>query len=191
MSQDHLTYLLIVFSSLHLIGQNLRIDELYPAISFPVSRGTSMISPLIRWDHRESAYVVKYDWDESYKSAIMSFKINLSDQNYKFVAGHCIDGRILFPATGYLQLVWELMSYLSHRELSDYAVEFEDVRFLRATTITAGQSVNLLVVIQDVSGFFEVLCLHTLLSSYDKLCAFFVDIGGKKCSGDWLCTSLK
>ncbi|XP_055642546.1 fatty acid synthase-like [Toxorhynchites rutilus septentrionalis] len=154
---DAIGKLLSTVGRLHLTGQTLHIDKLYPAVQFPVSRGTTMISPLIRWDHLESAHVVKYSWDETDKSGILSFKINLSDQNYKFVAGHCIDGRILFPATGYLQLVWELLSYLAHRELSDYALEFEEVRFLRATTITAGQSVRLLVVIQDVSGFFEIL----------------------------------
>ena len=115
-----------------------------------------MISPLIRWDHREDAFVVKYNWEESTKSNFLHFKISLSSPEYKHVIGHNIDGRILFPATGYLQLVWELLASLVYRDLVDYPVEFEDVRYVRATTLTKGQPVELLITIQEVSGHFEV-----------------------------------
>lgn len=115
-----------------------------------------MISPLIRWDHRENAYVVKYSWEESTKYNMIRFKISLDSQEFKHIVGHCIDGRILFPATGYLQLVWELLAYIRNRDLIDYPVEFEHVRFLRATSLMKGQNVELLVTIQEISGHFEV-----------------------------------
>lgn len=142
--------------SLYLASQKLDIAKLYPEIQFPVSRGTPMLSPLIRWDHREDAYVVKYSWDETTKSNLLRFKINMSNQDYKHIVGHCIDGRILFPATGYLYLVWDLLSYLGHRDVNDYPIEFEDIRFLRATTLTKDQTVELSVMIQESSGWFEV-----------------------------------
>lgn len=135
---------------------NLQIAKLYPAVQFPVSRGTTMISPLIRWNHRESALVCKYSWDNTNQSRTMSYEIDLNDPVYKYIAGHCIDGRVLFPATGYLHLVWNLLCTASSLEVSDYPIEFENVKFLRATTLVEKQSVTLLVTIQKISGYFEV-----------------------------------
>lgn len=34
-------------------GIDMDVSKLYPAVEFPVSRGTPMISPLIRWEHSE------------------------------------------------------------------------------------------------------------------------------------------
>ncbi|XP_029725313.1 fatty acid synthase [Aedes albopictus] len=155
-SPDIVSQLLCQIGHLHLTSQNLDVAKLYPEVHFPVSRGTPMISPLIRWDHREDAFVVKYNWEESTKSNFLHFKISLSSQEYKHVIGHNIDGRILFPATGYLQLVWELLASIVYRDLVDYPVEFEDVRYVRATTLTKGQPVELLITIQEVSGHFEI-----------------------------------
>ncbi|KAL9707515.1 hypothetical protein quinque_011033 [Culex quinquefasciatus] len=156
-SLNHVETLLSKIGQLSITQPGLQVSKLYPAVQFPVARGTTMIAPLIRWDHRESAFVCKYTWDETEKSGILNYKINLNDRDYKYIVGHCIDGRVLFPATGYLYLVWDLLCYLSHREMMDYSIEFEDVKFLRATTIAKGQSVTLLVMIQDVSGYFEIL----------------------------------
>jgi fatty acid synthase len=32
--------------------------------------------------------------------------VDLSKEQYEFLAGHAIDGRVLFPATGYLVSSW-------------------------------------------------------------------------------------
>ncbi|XP_058818329.1 fatty acid synthase-like [Topomyia yanbarensis] len=156
-SSDAVNRLLSRIGRLHLITQNLQIAKLYPAVQFPVSRGTTMISPLLRWDHREDAHVVRYGWDETSKSNILDFKITLTDEDYKYIVGHSIDGRVLFPATGYLLLVWDLLAHLSHCELLHFSIEFEDLQFLRATTIAKGQTVNLIVSYQAASGYFEIL----------------------------------
>ncbi|XP_062548542.1 fatty acid synthase-like [Armigeres subalbatus] len=162
---DAISELLCRIGHLYISSQNLDIANLYPAVPFPVSRGTPMISPLIRWDHRENAYVVKYSWEESTKYNMIRFKISLDSQEFNHIVGHCIDGRILFPATGYLQLVWELLAYLRNRDLIDYPVEFENVRFSRATSLMKGQNVDLLVTIQEVSGHFEIMEGDTLVVS--------------------------
>jgi hypothetical protein len=50
-----------------------------------------------------------------------------------YLVGHCIDGRVLYPATGYLVLAWRsLARHLGH-VWSDMAVCFEDVAIHRAT----------------------------------------------------------
>ncbi|XP_058840211.1 fatty acid synthase-like [Topomyia yanbarensis] len=142
---------------LYLSKQDLSLLKLYPPVEFPVSRATPMIAPLIRWDHRDSWTVIRYEWNASKASNIMQFKVSLSDAIFSYVTGHCIDGRVLFPATGYLSLVWELLTYLGQREMTDCPVQFDNVEFLRATSIAQTQSVTLTVSLQRATGRFEVL----------------------------------
>nr|XP_019551378.2 fatty acid synthase-like [Aedes albopictus] len=148
--------LLATLGHLYLAQQDLNLLNLYPPVQFPVARGTPMIAPLIRWDHRDSWYIVRYEWVAFRVSNQMSFKVTLADQDFVYAAGHCIDGRVLFPATGYLSLVWELIAYLSQREIADCPMQFDDVQFLRATTLTKNKATNLLVTLEQGTGRFEI-----------------------------------
>jgi len=46
--------------SLFELGLQPQLANLYPLVQYPVSRGTPMISPLVRWEHSEDRYVMKY-----------------------------------------------------------------------------------------------------------------------------------
>lgn len=71
-------------------GIDIDIGKLYPAVSFPVSRGTPMISPMIKWDHQENYVVPLFDSYNFFEKRNVS--INLSDKVFEFVQGHIIDG---------------------------------------------------------------------------------------------------
>jgi len=47
-------------TSLFEVGLQPQLANLYPPVQYPVSRGTPMISPLLRWEHSEDRYVMKY-----------------------------------------------------------------------------------------------------------------------------------
>lgn len=66
------------------------IRKIYPEISFPVSRGTSMISPLIRWNHIDNHTVPIYD--PFTRCDKRNITIGLQDTKYEFMKGHQIDG---------------------------------------------------------------------------------------------------
>lgn len=66
------------------------IERLYPAIEFPVSRGTPNISSLIKWDHHEDWFVMKFATQEAAKSGERKVTISLEDSSY--ISGHVIDG---------------------------------------------------------------------------------------------------
>lgn len=68
------------------------IKNLYPAVSFPVSRHTPMISPIIKWDHSENYVVPLFDTFNNYERRNIS--VNLSDKAFEFVQGHIIDGEL-------------------------------------------------------------------------------------------------
>ena len=46
--------------SLFELGLQPQLANLYPPVQYPVSRGTPMISPLVRWEHSEDRNVLKY-----------------------------------------------------------------------------------------------------------------------------------
>lgn len=63
-----------------------------------------MISHLIKWDHAEDWFVTRYDTVKRHISGEKVFRVSLQDQDYFYISGHCIDSRVLFPATAYLFL---------------------------------------------------------------------------------------
>lgn len=113
-------------------GYEPEISKLYPEVSFPVSRGTPMISPLIKWEHSDEWYVASYTMEEEKCSGERIIKVNIRDKLYEYMSGHVVDGKILLPATGSLFLVWETLGMMRGELYTDVSVIFEDVKFLRA-----------------------------------------------------------
>lgn len=74
---------------------------------------------------------------------------------YICITKKCL-GRNLFPATGYLYLVWETLCMSSGEVLVDTKVIFEDIKFLRATTINPDVKLEFVISVQPFSGNFEV-----------------------------------
>ena len=115
-----------------------------------------MISPLIKWEHSEDWFVTKFESQKSNRSGERHVVMNLGDTETEYMSGHCIDGRILYPATAYLYLVWETMGLMMGVYFFELRVEFEDVKFVRATALPKNQDVELTVMIQPGSGRFEI-----------------------------------
>lgn len=60
-----------------------------------------MINSMIEWDHSVEWTVADFSGKGS-RSGEMVVEIDLSKESDQFLSGHAIDGRVLFPATGYL-----------------------------------------------------------------------------------------
>lgn len=52
-----------------------------------------------------------------------------------YLVDHCIDGRVIFPATGYLCLVWKTLARSLGLSLEETPVVFEDVTLHQATIL--------------------------------------------------------
>ena len=74
----------------------------------------------------------------------------------KYLEGHCIDGRVLFPATGYLVLAWKTLAKFVGLLPEHVPVAFEDVAIHRATILPKTGSVTLTVHYMPASNKFDV-----------------------------------
>lgn len=99
---DNANILLSGLGQIYQSGNNLSIDKLYPSVEFPVARETLSLSHLLKWNHEKNYFVPRFPTYFNFLTPTIKSKIDLVDANQKFYSGHCIDGRILFPATGYL-----------------------------------------------------------------------------------------
>lgn len=93
-----------LFCRLYQAGFNPRVLSLRKSVTYPVPRGTPSLSSLIKWDHSATHDVPSAeDFDQSGGGGRVSYEISLSegaDNENKYLVGHKIDGRILYPATG-------------------------------------------------------------------------------------------
>lgn len=68
-------------------------------------------------------------------------------------------GRNLFPATGYLFLVWEVLSTMHGKMYMDMKIVLENIKFIRATTVSKDSKVEFVISISKSNGHFEVTTL--------------------------------
>ena len=65
-----------------------------------------------------------------------SFEIDASPESKDhYLVGHMIDGRVLYPATGYLVLAWRALAKLEGQVFDQMPVSFENVHIHRATIL--------------------------------------------------------
>ncbi|KAL0595770.1 Fatty acid synthase [Plecturocebus cupreus] len=157
--RDNLELFLAGVGKLHLSGIDANPNALFPPVEFPVPRGTPLISPLIKWDH-SLAWDVPAAEDFPNGSGSPSAAIYTIDASPEspdhYLVDHCIDGRIIFPATGYLCLVWKTLARALGLAMEQLPVVFEDVVVHQATILPKTGTVSLEVRLLEASHTFEV-----------------------------------
>jgi hypothetical protein len=66
-----------------------------------------MISPVVKWDHSENYFVIKYDETAAFQCERV-FTINISDSDHEYVTGHLIDGNMTVMISTTMLLTAEL-----------------------------------------------------------------------------------
>ena len=155
---NNLEFLLSNLGKFYNAGGNLNPLGLYPAVKFPVSLGTPFISPLVKWEHSQQWDVPRLEqFGGGDGKAGCTFEVDAAtDSEDAYITGHKIDGRVLYPATGYLVLVWRALAKLSGQVYKEMAVTFEDVHIHRATVMPKKGTVVFDVSIMTASGLFEL-----------------------------------
>ncbi|CAG2103550.1 unnamed protein product, partial [Medioppia subpectinata] len=134
-------------------------DSLLLTVGGPVSTGTRMLSPFIQWDHTKSYREIKFpDYFNFFKNrSDESYTIDFMDVNNQYILDHCIDGKIIFPGTGYLMLAWRLLALHKKISFKEFPVEFRNVQLLRVTPVTADRKVTFAVNLDRSTGRFHII----------------------------------
>jgi fatty acid synthase len=152
-NDTNLELFLASIGKLYELGVNPSIENLYPKVEFPVARNTQSISSLIKWDHKDSYFVRKYpEYHFKATASDMISSINITYPEHSYLKDHCIDGKVLFPATGYLMLAWRRLAESRGKPWNKLPVVFEDVQFRRPTFLTDFEPTKLTVKYHDPTG---------------------------------------
>ncbi|XP_037134459.1 fatty acid synthase [Syngnathus acus] len=156
---NNLEFFLSNLGKLYMKGINTDGNALCSAVKYPVPVGTPMISPLVHWDHSQTWDVPKaedFSSGSGSNSAIV-YNINMNPESPDYyLIGHCIDGRVLYPATGYLVLAWRTLVRSLGLVMDATAVTFDDVTIHRATILPKTGLVQLEVRFMPATNKFEV-----------------------------------
>ncbi|VVC42234.1 Acyl transferase/acyl hydrolase/lysophospholipase,Ketoacyl-synthetase, C- [Cinara cedri] len=153
---SHINYLLEAIGKLYIAGAEPQLKNIYGKVEYPVVKGTPMISPMLKWDHSND-YLVPNFSEQSYDSNGNTVEVNLKNDEDKFLIGHTIDGHILYPAAGYITLIWKAFAKLHGKWFEDVPVVFQNIRFLRPTLLNTENIVKFNINILKGSGEFELL----------------------------------
>ncbi|XP_028740769.1 fatty acid synthase [Peromyscus leucopus] len=157
--KDNLEFFLTNLGKVHLTGIDVNPNALFPPVEFPAPRGTPLISPHIKWDHSQTWDVpAAEDFPNgSSSSSATVYNIDASPESPDhYLVDHCIDGRVIFPGTGYLCLVWRALARSLGLSLEETPVVFEDVVLHQATILPRTGTVPLEVRLLEASRAFEV-----------------------------------
>ncbi|XP_034563602.1 fatty acid synthase [Notolabrus celidotus] len=157
---NNLEFFLSNIGKVYMSGINVDANSFWPAVEYPVPVGTPLISPLIQWDHAQT-------WDvplpehfvagSGGSSSATVFKIDINPESADYyMLGHCIDGRVLYPATGYLVLAWRTLVRNLGVVMETTPITFEDITIHRATILPKSGSVQLEVRLMPATNKFEV-----------------------------------
>ncbi|XP_054154157.1 fatty acid synthase-like [Oppia nitens] len=154
-SADSLRHLLSTIGSLYSLGLKPKISKLYPKIAYPVKRGTQSLGSLVRWDHSDSWLVTLYpDYFNNKSQSELTIEVDFSKQENKFYLDHCIDGRLLFPAIGYLDIVWQEFAKQQSTSWDQLPVIIENCRIIRPTIMRPDSQLTFKLNLSQIDGQF-------------------------------------
>jgi fatty acid synthase len=131
-NDTNLDMFLGAIAKLYELGFNPSIENLYPKVQWPVSRGTQSIGSLMHWDHSKSYSSRGYpDYKHRETSSDFNENIDIANSFKNFYPDHKIDDNIIFPAAGYIVMAWKRMAYSYGKLWYQLPVIFEDVQFRR------------------------------------------------------------
>lgn len=89
----------IFLSSIYRSGGQPQVRKLYPEVTFPVSRGTPLLSPLVSWDHSTTWPVPNTNSSLSFSGKVT---VNLSKPEYSKLNGHIVHDMTCMAGAAYV-----------------------------------------------------------------------------------------
>jgi len=149
--------LLNSIGKIYMNGSKTRVARLYPLVVYPLPSSTASLSSLIKWNHEVcyplAPFLVQSTSYYFQTSRDMMFHFDRRHPEDAFLFDHKIDGRVLFPATGYLMMAWTAFAKLNNFCVYDCPIEFRDVSFERATVMSPTETKLTIRINEDNGGF--------------------------------------
>ncbi|XP_037286488.2 fatty acid synthase [Rhipicephalus microplus] len=155
---DNVEYFLRSLGKLHILGVEMDLSVMYPPVPWPLPRGTPNIGHLVGWDHSQSWDVAQwkdFPSPEQAKEDILEVGIEAHSKD-NYLAGHQLDGRVLFPGTGYVVFAWQFIASQYGRHIHDTPVIVEDIKIQRFTILPPSGCVRFQITMMPITGDFEV-----------------------------------
>ncbi|XP_075725722.1 fatty acid synthase-like isoform X2 [Rhipicephalus microplus] len=155
---DNVEYFLHSLGKLHTLGVEMDLSVLYPPVPWPLPRGTPNIGHLVGWDHSQSwdvAHWKDFPSPEQVKEDVLKVDLEAHSQD-KYLAGHQLDGLVLFPATGYVLFAWQFIASQYGRHINETPVIVEDIKVQRFTILPSSGCIHFQITMMPITGEFEV-----------------------------------
>ncbi|XP_044747246.1 fatty acid synthase-like [Coccinella septempunctata] len=152
---DNVSFFMSAIGKMYAAGAQPCLSGLYGKPSFPVGRGTGMISPHVKWDHSTEWAVASFV-DETQQSGECLVEVDMTKEENKYLLDHKIDGRVLYPGAGYLILIWKTFAKLKNQDFEKMPVVLEDIHLHRATILSKEETVKFFINILMGTGAFEL-----------------------------------
>ncbi|KAJ1364192.1 hypothetical protein KIN20_024223 [Parelaphostrongylus tenuis] len=170
-NENELETFLQSLGKIYQAGVNIRVEDLYPGGRFKgvVPKGTPMIGPMWKWDHSQDWPVIngRQMIAAGGGSLCVSASYHIdpfsADSKESFLLDHCIDGRVLYPFTGYMVLAWKTLAKLNGLDFQKTPVVFENINVYSATIVT--KPIKLDCVVTPGNGMFEILSEEQVAAS--------------------------
>uniref|UniRef100_A0A2H8TDM0 Fatty acid synthase n=1 Tax=Melanaphis sacchari TaxID=742174 RepID=A0A2H8TDM0_9HEMI len=149
---NSIRFLLTSIGKMYSIGLNPKIKELYPKITFPVSRGTPSIYSLPFWDHSEN-WTKELNNIMDKQTGEKKIVLLLNDNTH--LIKYQIHGQHIIPFSFILFEVWNTFIQISNVNLFENTVKFKNLWFKNNVKMHLTDSSECLIMIQLGSGIFE------------------------------------
>jgi len=108
-------------------GLQPKIENLYPPISYPVSRGTPSLQPLVEWDHSDDWDVITFIENEVTLSGEVKLEVDTENETYNHLRGTYIDGVESLPYASYLVSLMQSINYFDETTITTDSENVFDV----------------------------------------------------------------
>jgi len=105
------TNLLSSIGNLFNAGLQPKIENLYPPINYPVSKGTPSLQPLVEWDHSDDWDVITFIENEVTSSGDVKLEVDTENERYNHLRGTYVDGVEALPYASYLVSFMQCTKY--------------------------------------------------------------------------------
>ncbi|CAD5118531.1 DgyrCDS7222 [Dimorphilus gyrociliatus] len=154
--KDNLGFFMKNLGLLHNIGKNVDTMKLQPKVRLPIGQGTPLISPCIQWNHEIEWPLLKTDLRGGNSVKNSGEIVILSAEELEPLKDHKIDGRLLFPATGYVDILWKRYAGLIGVDKESLSIVIRDFHLHHAVLIPEEGDLEFHVRISASSGVFEI-----------------------------------